>query len=537
MKRLLTVLLLLLLTLSLCLPVAAEQTSPTPTEIADGIVAYLCESTGAADVQQWASETLPGMIGAGGEWYAIALRQRGTEIDFSAYAAALAAHVKGDALGGAVAEQRFALALLAVGGGDHYIAQTAQTTVGAMGHMSLVYGLHLLNNGIPCDAYTTEQLLDAIVAAQLSDGGFAVSGSSADPDVTAMTLQALAPHRENKTVAAAIDRALATLSALQQPEGDFISYGVPCPESGAQVVVALAALGVPVDDARFVKNDNTLVDGMLRYRLPDGSFSHIDGGESNVTATVQCFYAMVALERAEAGKSALYDIERTEGVPDLTLPEQEGENADGQAAPPQESGWLSTLHPLVRIGVVLLALVLVAWLVYVLCERCTPKQLISILIVLLLVVAAVLLIDIKPADEYYSGEHKQKDNPIGTVTLTVLCDTVIGREGTDHLPENGVILKETTFEIEQGETVFDILTEAAAAYGLRLNHTGVTATSGAMAYISGINDLSEFDHGSLSGWTYLVNDQRPSIGCGEYVLAAGDRIVFRYSLELGDDLR
>jgi hypothetical protein len=219
------------------------------------------------------------------------------------------------------------------------------------------------------------------------------------------------------------------------------------------------------------------------------------------------------------------------------LPEQEGENADGQAELPQESGWLSTLHPLVRIGVVLLALVLVAWLVYVLCERCTPKQLISILIVLLLVVAAVLLIDIKPADEYYSGEHKQKDNPIGTVTLTVLCDTVIGREGTDHLPENGVILKETTFEIEQGETVFDILTEAAAAYGLRLNHTGVTATSGAMAYISGINDLSEFDHGSLSGWTYLVNDQRPSIGCGEYVLADGDRIVFRYSLELGDDLR
>jgi hypothetical protein len=91
--------------------------------------------------------------------------------------------------------------------------------------------------------------------------------------------------------------------------------------------------------------------------------------------------------------------------------------------------------------------------------------------------------------------------------------------------------------IEDGETVFDILSQVASAQGLRVQNTGVTASSSALAYISGINDLHEFDFGDLSGWVYRVNGERPSVGCGEYKLQDGDKIEFLYSCDLGEDIK
>lgn len=38
------------------------------------------------------------------------------------------------------------------------------------------------------------------------------------------------------------------------------------------------------------------------------------------------------------------------------------------------------------------------------------------------------------------------------------------------------------------------------------------------AYIEGINNLYEFDCGSLSGWMYKVNEWFPNYGCSRYVL-------------------
>ena len=511
---------------------AQEETLRLAGEIADGVMSsYLAEHS-LGSVQNFADEVLPGMVGVGGEWYAIALRQRDPSLDLSAYSTALQTYLRDrtETQDGPVVQQRYALALLAVGGGASYLSRVALNTVGQLGHMSYVYGLHLANCGLTTDV-PAQQMITWLLDAQCADGGWSLSGKDAvagDVDVTAMTLQALASHRDDAQVAAAAERAWDFLSVMQRESGDYTSYGVSCPESGAQVIIALCAWGYPVDDARFVKNGVTLIDGILRYRLDNGRFAHTLDGEENLTATVQSFCAMVAIERAADGRGALYEIDRMEGMDDLTLPVEQDGRTVIDFSRIGAKGW-------VCLGIVVLAL-LACFILFMRGKR-GAKQYLSVALLAAVALGALLLIDIRSVDDYYSGEDAVKENPVGSVTLTIRCDTVVGLEGTEHLPDDGVILAETVFAIEADDTVFDILTEAAAKYNLRVQNNGATATSSALAYISGINDLYEYDFGDLSGWMYFVNGVAPSVGCGEYLLTDGDQIAFLYTCDLGDDLK
>ena len=100
------------------------------------------------------------------------------------------------------------------------------------------------------------KLVNVILEAQLDDGGWALSGERSDPDMTGMAIQALAPYMESNTaVNKAVEEAIRTLSELQNDNGSYTSVDGPNSESIAQVIVALAALGIDADtDARFVKN-------------------------------------------------------------------------------------------------------------------------------------------------------------------------------------------------------------------------------------------------------------------------------------------
>ena len=122
------------------------------------------------------------------------------------------------------------------------------------------------------------------------------------------------------------------------------------------------------------------------------------------------------------------------------------------------------------------------------------------------------------------------------MTLEIRCDTIVGKSDSEYIPENGTILETTDFEIEDGDTVFDILTEAAQTYGIQMENKGSTGSAHGMVYIAGINYIYEFDFGDLSGWVYHVNGITPSRNCGEYVLSDGDEIQWLYTCELGRDL-
>lgn len=166
---------------------------------------------------------------------------------------------------------------------------------------------------------TRQMYVDRILQCQLPDGGWSLRGGTdsataadgtSEPDVTGMALQALAKYQDQPAVRQATEEALACMSAKQNAQGGFNSWGTVNVESCVQMLVALTELGLPLDDPRFVKNGSTLLDNLLRYYRPGAGFAHTeDGGEINQMATEQGLYAMVAAQRALDGKNSLYRMD------------------------------------------------------------------------------------------------------------------------------------------------------------------------------------------------------------------------------------
>ena len=155
---------------------------------------------------------------------------------------------------------------------------------------------------------TREMYINHILEKQTPDGGWALSGDVADPDVTGMALQALSKYQNNEKVKTATQKALVCLSNMQDENGGFSSYETENSESIVQVIVALCSLGIPVDDARFVKNGKSVLDNLFTYYDSGKGFKHIHEDSTNLMATEQCFYALVALKRANEGRNTLYDM-------------------------------------------------------------------------------------------------------------------------------------------------------------------------------------------------------------------------------------
>lgn len=157
---------------------------------------------------------------------------------------------------------------------------------------------------------TRQMYVDELLRRELDSGGWALTGDAPDVDITAMTLQALAKYQNQAAVAEAVSRGLEVLSALQTADGGYSSWGASNSESVSQVIVALTELGIPMDDPRFVKNNTTLEDVLLRFAQEDGGFYHVlDGGVGDdLMATEQAFYALVSIERMQEGKTTLYDM-------------------------------------------------------------------------------------------------------------------------------------------------------------------------------------------------------------------------------------
>lgn len=159
---------------------------------------------------------------------------------------------------------------------------------------------------------TREALIDAILAAQLSDGGWNVNGNGADADMTAMAIQALAPYySSNAKVKSAIDDALNRLSQMQEVNGGYTSWGTANAESVAQVIVALTSLGIdPASDGRFIKNGYSTLDALATFYNDKGGFKHSqsDTTSSNGLATEQAYYALASWYRLKADKTSLYDM-------------------------------------------------------------------------------------------------------------------------------------------------------------------------------------------------------------------------------------
>lgn len=135
-------------------------------------------------------------------------------------------------------------------------------------------------------------------------------------------------------------------------------------------------------------------------------------------------------------------------------------------------------------------------------------------------------------------QPEESDQKGDTVTLTIRCDTAVNNgmhlesKWAGIVPASGCILDTTTFEINDGDTVFDVLCQARDKFKLHMQYKG----AGSGIYVEGINNLYEFDGGRWSGWMYCVNDWYPNYGCGVYYLQPGDVIEWNYTCDLGCDL-
>ena len=162
---------------------------------------------------------------------------------------------------------------------------------------------------------TRDALVSTIVGLQMESGAWYIGSSkpTADVDMTAMAVQALAPYYStNASAKAAVDKALEYLSSVQKADGTFCEYGnqAASSESTAQVVVMLIALGIdPVTDARFTKGGVSVLDALCSFYVDGGGFKHkLADTTRDGMATEQGYYALAAYYRMKSGKTFLYDM-------------------------------------------------------------------------------------------------------------------------------------------------------------------------------------------------------------------------------------
>ncbi|WP_336772063.1 S-layer homology domain-containing protein [Paenibacillus sp. MMO-58] len=298
--------------------------------------------TTAAFLQKTVTD--PVIASIGGEWTVLGLARSGMPVPDSYYAnyfsnVEQAVKEKGGKLHSVKYTEydRVILALTAIGKDIHHVAGydlakplADYETVIKQGINGPIFALIALDSkgySIPADSsvktQTTKELLtDFILNREIAGGGWALGEkpTEADPDITAMVLQAFAPYyNANPTVKAAVDRGITWLSKAQQADGGYVSGGAINSESSAQVVVALTALGIdPQTDSRFVKNGHSVLDALLGYSATGGGFYHVKSGgtgnggaqpgEVDLMATDQAFYALVAYDRFKSGDTRLYDM-------------------------------------------------------------------------------------------------------------------------------------------------------------------------------------------------------------------------------------
>ncbi len=612
-KRILSFVLASILIISAFTPrvltLSANAASKSNIESAiDDIFNYQVKLYNSGNLQSLLNGEYAKKAGVSSDWFVFSLIQyKGSNYDFSTYADALSSYASSyNEYDNAVSRERMALVLSCFDDKNkEFINSVLNNDIGELGIMSYIYGLHILNNGYASTKFTSSQIIDCLLEKQNNDGGWAINSEYSDVDVTAMTLQCLAPYySSNSKVKEATDKALSFLSSSQLDNGGFKSYGTENPESAAQVVVALTSLNInPLKDSRFIKNGKTAVDAMLSYEITTGAYSHKAGGDYNGTATSQVLYALVSLYRYNNGLGGLYKINNiispsgnavtsksvttvkdastnkifekttsavvtkgvkptesktekntsasdkstttevviesvTENDTETVSLSEENQETTAQSEENNDNNKKSDSSNDLKIYFIIGIWVLAIGVAIIFIVK-KNKKVINYMIVILVAVAAtvaVIFSNIQTKEEFFSVTEPENANTI-TVTMSIACDTVAGKDAEEITPSDGIILPKTTVTLNEGSTVYDCFIYEVKHHEIQFEDNTQAMNDHTNAYIAGINNLYEFDYGELSGWMYSVNGEFADVGCGQYTLSDGDNIEWRYTCNLGEDLK
>ena len=476
---------------------------------------------------------------------------------------------------------RVALAVTAIGkdprnvGGHNLLTALNDVTyVNKQGVNGPIWALLALDSK-NYDAPGREDLIASILSQQFEDGGWAVTpeGSApvttADVDMTAMAIQALAPYyNTRKDVKDAVDKALVCLSRKQLDDGRFQSWGTTNSESAAQVVVALSALGIDADkDSRFVKSGNSALDGLLYFAVETGGFGH-DDKVVNQMATEQAYYALAAYDRFSRKANRLYDMRDVVPMEDvdaqgvINLINNIGyvdENsydriADARSAydklSAEDKKKVTNYDDLTDAE---------ARYKVILSEKQTEqykllkdhydqllndstkkygtaakKKLLSILqtaqkdmnaAVSCERVNAIYYKAIDDLDAVKPGDISVTFRLIGALEAT----QDVNLTNDSYLPEYVTWVPTATYELAENATVYDLFTKAMGEAGLRYvgAENNYVSTIYAPSCLGGYA-LSEFTNGTRSGWMYTVNGTHVNKGLQYWTLKDGDVVIWHY---------
>lgn len=184
--------------------------------------------------------------------------------------------------------------------------------------------------------YTREDLITMILDKQSEKGGWALVGRGEDTDMTAMALHSLAPYyiAENAEAAGisgelyekvkdSVEKAIDLLSIMQLADGSYGSDKYTASSnanSTSMVINTLSALGIDsIRDSRFVKNEKTIINGLLKFKTEDGKGFGFKDNKYNAMATEQGFRGLVSYDKFDENKTP-YNIYQcgknsTEAVP------------------------------------------------------------------------------------------------------------------------------------------------------------------------------------------------------------------------------
>lgn len=464
------------------------------------------------DAQNFIDTFMCENAGVCAEWFVFALSDGG--YDFSKYTSALDDHIFKNTPE-AVTSLKYALVYRALEIENEYVKTVCDELSGEKGIMYAVFSLHLLNNGVACKTASSADIAEKIVNMQNSDGGWSVIKGNSDVDVSAMALQALAPHSEK--YAECIEKAVAFLSEGQTENGGFKSYGVENAESASQVIIALSDLKIDCkNDERFIKNGHTAFDFLEAFKAEDG-YSHTSGGNVSPVASSQVLCAFSAYASFENDGSPFYIFDKKAPSEVIPAPDTDASTMPTDSdtnAPHSENEGVPTWR-YVFIAVVVFIGIAGCALLFIF-KKTKPQNFIVIAVCCGVIIAASFFIELSTPTDYYN-DASQNGTPTGEISISVNADDIGA----------GDILPLTSVPIYSGSTAYDALITAAKKFELIVGANGV----GEYAYIKSINGISELQHGDLSGWTYTVNGEYPAVGCGAYELKDGDKVCFIYTTD------
>lgn len=129
---------------------------------------------------------------------------------------------------------------------------------------------------------------------------------------------------------------------------------------------------------------------------------------------------------------------------------------------------------------------------------------------------------------------------IKTCTVEIDCRTILDNEddlkskAKANVPSDGIILESVIVEMNEGDTVLDVLLRSCEKKGVEVVYMDMPLFNS--CYIEGIHGIYEKDCGGASGWMFSVNGEFPQMGANACTVKNGDEIAFRYTCDGGFDI-